>query len=126
MQYLINHAKQPIEWRGRDKNIKHRDIINGEMGTQSITIWETFLPTDTGAPMHIHPHEETITVLKGRLVARIGDDRVEASEGETIYMPANIPHGIRSTGNETAHLLILFPVANVKFDYVNSKYNSKK
>ena len=120
---LIDHASQAVDWRGRDKNVAQRTLISAETGANNLTIWELHSPVDTGAPMHVHPHEEAITVLAGRIIARIGEERVEAHIGQTIYMPANVPHGFRVVGDETAHLLVTFPVANVEFEYVHSRYN---
>ena len=121
---LIDHASQAVDWRGRHKNVAQRTLISAETGATNLTIWELHSPVDTGAPVHVHPHEETITVLEGHIVARIGEERVEAQSGQTIFIPADVPHGFRVVGDERAHLLVVFPVGDVDFEYVRSHYNS--
>lgn len=120
---LIDHASQAVDWRGRDKNVAQRTLVSAETGATNLTIWDLHAPVDTGAPMHVHTHEETITVLQGHIVARIGEERVEAYAGQTVYMPADVPHGFRVVGDEPAHLLIVFPVGNVTYEYTRSRYN---
>ena len=102
---LIDHASQAVDWRGRDKNVAQRTLVSAQTGATNLTIWELHSPVDTGAPMHVHPHEETITVLQGHIVARIGEERVEAHTGQTIYMPVDVPHGFRVVGEHTPSAL---------------------
>jgi len=121
MDYIITPENVPAEMRGKAKNMVHRELINSETHNANMTLWDVRAPKDTGAPMLVHPHDETMTVLSGRIVARIGEARVEAAHGQTIFMPAAVPHGFRII--EDAHLLICFPVGDVQFEYVESKYN---
>ena len=45
------------------------------------------------APAHAHPGmEERWTVLKGRAAFRLGDEELEAGEGETVIAPAGVLH----------------------------------
>ena len=120
---LIDHASQAVDWRGRDKNVAQRTLVSAQTGATNLTIWELHSPVDTGAPMHVHPHEESITVLQGHIVARIGEERVEAHTGQTIYMPVDVPHGFRVVGDAPAHLLVVFPVGDVTYEYMRSRYN---
>jgi quercetin dioxygenase-like cupin family protein len=62
-----------------------------------------------GVPMHTHrTDDETIVVLRGRIVCRVGDDTFGAGPGDTIHMPAGEPHGWRVDGEEPVDLLVVF------------------
>lgn len=118
--YLIDHAQIPVEWRGKDgkdKNIEHRTLLNG----QEMTLWEIFPPMGTGAPPHVHPHEETITVISGRVKIQIDREVIEAGPRQTIFIPANAGHSFAVISEEAAHLLIAFPVDDPTWERIDWK-----
>lgn len=107
---VIDHAQQPVEWRGKDRNIEHRTLVNRDMGAAQITLWEIYALTDTGAPPHVHPHEETITVLQGEIKIKVDRELVTVKAGQTIFIPTNAAHSFAVISTGRAHLLIAFPV----------------
>ena len=116
---VIDHAQQPIEWRGRDKNIEHRTLVSRTNGATQMTLWEIFPPPTAGAPPHVHPHEETMTVLHGRIKAQLNKEIVEVRKGQTLFIPANTGHSFAVVGEETAHLLVAFPVDEPVWDRID-------
>lgn len=107
---LIDHQSVPVEWRGKDNNIEHRTLLNRDSGSSQMTMWEIFPPQNAGAPPHVHPHEETITVLSGQIKIQIEREVIEVKEGQTVFIPANAAHSFGVISEEKAHLLIFFPV----------------
>ena len=63
----------------------------------------------TGVPMHTHRRDhETMFVQRGRIVCRVGDETFSAGPGDTIHMPAGVPHGWRTDGDDEVELLVIF------------------
>ena len=118
---VITHENSHIEWRGRNKEVETRILLNDATGAESLTIWEIFPPKGSGAPPHVHDVEETITVISGRIKAKLDDDIVEAGAGETLYIPAGVGHSFGVISEEKAHLLVVFPVNNAISEYIDWK-----
>lgn len=49
-------------------------------------------PAGTGAKTHAHPEEQVITVLKGRIRAKVGDEEKILGPGEAVYIPSYVNH----------------------------------
>jgi len=108
---IIDHATHPVEWRGRDKNIEHRTLVDCSQGAKSMSLWEVFPPKGAGTPPHVHPHEETITVIAGRIKAWVDGEIQVLGERQTLFIPAGAKHQFGVISEEPAHLLIAFPVS---------------
>ena len=65
------------------------------------------LPPGTRPPgMHRHPHQdERITVVKGRIRVRVGDDEREYGPGESVTLPHGVWHDFWVIGDEPAETL---------------------
>jgi quercetin dioxygenase-like cupin family protein len=61
-------------------------------------------------PLHTHSREdELVYVLKGNLVAVVGDARVEVGPGAFAALPRGVPHTIEVQGDEASALLTFVP-----------------
>ena len=118
---LIDHAQQPVEWRGRDNNIEHRTLLSADNGATQMTLWEVYPLPGTGAPPHVHPHEETITVLQGAIKIQVERDVVEVNAGQTIFIPTGAAHSLAAIGNDKAHILVAFPVDEPTWERIDWK-----
>ncbi|OGL62443.1 MAG: hypothetical protein A3J27_11115 [Candidatus Tectomicrobia bacterium RIFCSPLOWO2_12_FULL_69_37] len=49
-------------------------------------------PSGSGAKTHAHPEEQVITVLKGRIRSRVGNEEKILGPGEAVYIPSNADH----------------------------------
>jgi mannose-6-phosphate isomerase-like protein (cupin superfamily) len=47
-------------------------------------------------PIHLHHGEEVLSVVSGRLLVRVGDERRECGPGDVIAVPAGVWHGFRA------------------------------
>lgn len=45
-------------------------------------------------PPHSHPHEQIATLISGRVIAQIGDERKEIGPLEGYTVPPNVPHKV--------------------------------
>lgn len=58
-------------------------------------------PGHGGPPTHVHPHDhEIFRVLSGRARVELGGQVQIVEAGETVRMPAGVPHQVRGEGKE--------------------------
>jgi quercetin dioxygenase-like cupin family protein len=61
-------------------------------------------------PLHTHSREdELVYVVEGRLVAQVGDARVEVGPGAYAALPQGVPHTIEVVGEQATLLLTFVP-----------------
>jgi quercetin dioxygenase-like cupin family protein len=60
----------------------------------------TLFAFDAGQELseHTAPFDAFVTVLDGKVELTIGGERVAAAAGETVLMPAGVPHAVRADG----------------------------
>jgi quercetin dioxygenase-like cupin family protein len=60
----------------------------------------TLFAFDAGQELseHTAPFDAFVTVLDGKVELTIGGERVAAGAGETVLMPAGVPHAVRADG----------------------------
>jgi quercetin dioxygenase-like cupin family protein len=58
----------------------------------------TLFAFDAGQELseHTAPFDAFVSVLDGRVELTIGGERVDAAAGETVLMPAGVPHAVRA------------------------------
>jgi quercetin dioxygenase-like cupin family protein len=74
----------------QEGSIASRMIINKKAGTITIFSFEK----DEGLSEHSAPYDAVVTILEGETEITIGGTPFHVHEGETIIMPANIPHAV--------------------------------
>lgn len=90
---LLKHrdwASATDPWRGR---FEGKDIGTG------VTV--LFFATDEvgkGPLWHVHPYDEVFIIRMGRALFTIGDEKIEAGEGDILLGLANIPHKYHNLG----------------------------
>jgi len=62
---------------------------------------------DENSRFHEHPGIELLYVLSGKLELRIGEDRHELSDGDSIYFESSRPHGYRRIGAKRTQALVV-------------------
>jgi quercetin dioxygenase-like cupin family protein len=84
-------------------------FIHGER--QTLAFWE--IAAGSASPVHQHPHEQTITVLRGRFELTLGDETRVLEPGVVAVVPSGVPHGGRALAD--CHMLDTF--SPVREDY---------
>ncbi len=65
-------------------------------------------PPGLATPMHVHTREsEAWFVLDGSVLYRAGDELVSLTAGDFIYLPRNIPHAFRVSGERPVRYLAI-------------------
>lgn len=57
--------------------------------------------------LHEHPGIEFLYVLSGRLELRVGANKYELSEGDSIYFDSTVSHGYRRQGPKRTTALVV-------------------
>ena len=85
-------------------------FASGKLGSGSMTVGQCILNPGCSNPRHTHPNcEEILYVLKGNIQHSFVDGKyVKMQEGDTITVPAGVPHNASNIGNSEAVLAISF------------------
>ena len=90
-----------------DEDQNEAQLISGE---QMHLIRAVFEPGAT-YPMHSHPHEQFSLLLAGRIRLTVGDETREIGPGDGWYVAANVLHGGKIIGDETAVFVDIYSPA---------------
>ena len=77
-------------WRG--------EVEGGAHGAGISVIFVHTEKLGGGPRLHKHPYPETFIIRNGRVRFTVGDDTIDASAGQIIVCPANVPHKFENLG----------------------------
>jgi quercetin dioxygenase-like cupin family protein len=67
-------------------------VVNGEQSQGAYALVKYTL--NRGPAPHVHEHEdESIYVISGEILLRIGSKKYELTDGDFAFMPRRVPHG---------------------------------
>ena len=100
---VIDHASQPRHpWRD---GVVTRMLVSAAVGARQLCQFEQWSEPGHGAPTHHHAVEEILTVLEGQAEVWVNDQTQALTAGQSLIVPAGIPHGFRNTGTTLVHTL---------------------
>lgn len=116
-QKKFRYIKKP-SWSGEEGPLYEAPEINEVLrvlfdeettGVKQLSAWETTFPPGWELPLHTHPApvEEFLYVLRGRGIERVADEEREVGPGSAVFIPPDVPHGLRNTGDEMIVLLVV-------------------
>jgi quercetin dioxygenase-like cupin family protein len=71
-------------------------------------------PSGIATPLHVHRNEaEAFYVLQGSVTYEGGGELFQLEQGDLIYLPVNVPHRFRTTGDEPTKFLALMAPAGL-------------
>jgi quercetin dioxygenase-like cupin family protein len=82
-------------------------VLTGLRGERMMMAFNATLPGHT-VPIHTHPHEQVGVVYAGEAVLRIGGEERRVKKGDLFCIPAGVPHGDTTIGEETFVMLDVF------------------
>jgi len=88
-------------WR---PGVETRMLVSAVNGAAQLCIFEQWVAPGTGAPTHVHPVEEVLSVREGEAEMWIEAQRVIVTAGQSLTVPAGRKHGFRNSGRVTLHL----------------------
>lgn len=82
-------------------------LLMSEMTTGARTITTSLVEMQPGGKQHIHahPNEQTYMILEGHGVMTVGEETLEVSQGESIFIPSGRPHGLRNNSKSMLRYL---------------------
>ena len=80
-------------------------LVTGDETAGRYTLIDMHVPPGGGPPPHRHDFEEMFSVLEGEVEVTFRGEKLIATVGETINVPANAPHAFRNITEEPARLL---------------------
>lgn len=85
-----------------------KGLATKSMGATDFEVWRASIAVGSRTPMHVHETEEVFIVLRGKILAIIGDEQIECIAPSTLICPANVPHQLINIGEEpTDQILVL-------------------
>ena len=73
-------------------------------------------------PLHLHGNsDEVIYVLSGSCEQRVGDETVVLKAGDTLRIPAGVPHQAKALGNEPLKSLVVYNTGDRQFTPVREE-----
>jgi quercetin dioxygenase-like cupin family protein len=90
MQTEVRRLKDMVGYQ--DGAVVSRKILGKKGG--NVTLF-AFAPGE-GLTEHTSPYDALVVILEGEATIRIGDRTVLATAGETITLPAGVPHALEA------------------------------
>jgi quercetin dioxygenase-like cupin family protein len=86
------------------------------MGAHEFEIWRSSIAVGSKTPKHSHETEEVFILLKGEILAVIGEREVRCSAPATLICPANIPHQLFNIGQDPTDQILVLGIGSKIFD----------
>jgi mannose-6-phosphate isomerase-like protein (cupin superfamily) len=86
---------------GATDDVDWNEQVEGvTIGSQVSLIFVYSSRDGAGPRLHQHPYTETFVVRHGRALFTVGDERLEATGGQVLVVPAFTPHKFAVIGGE--------------------------
>ena len=99
--------------------VTSQTLLDGDRGTDSLTLGELTMAPGSNAPTHIHSTEEGMVILEGELEAVLGDEVVKVSAGHILLAPAGVRHGFTNRSESPARVATAFPTKKRDITFVD-------
>jgi mannose-6-phosphate isomerase-like protein (cupin superfamily) len=85
------------DWASHDQ-LRKGNIEGKDFGTDITILFYATEEVGVGPKWHVHPYDEIFIMTKGRALFTVGDEKIEAQEGDVLLGPANVPHKYHNLG----------------------------
>ena len=91
------------------KGVSVRWLITKDDGADNFAMRLFEVEPEGYTPFHSHDWEHEVFVLEGKGLVLCGDSEKEISEGYVVFIPPNVKHCFKNTGNKKLRFLCLIP-----------------
>ncbi len=85
-------------------------LLSPEQTGGAIALIDITLPRGAEPPPHLHTREdETFYLMEGKMRFRIGSETTEATPGEAVFAPRQVPHQFNITTTTARFLMLITP-----------------
>ena len=103
-----------IEPFSRGDGVETRLMVGkGNAAEAPFTTGTTVFPAGCAAPLHSHNCVEQVTILSGHAEAMIGGKIKHLGAMDTTFVPANVPHYFRNSGDGPLTILWIYGARDV-------------
>ncbi|GAA3248262.1 cupin domain-containing protein [Pseudonocardia petroleophila] len=89
-------------------------LLSGAQTGGAFTLLEALVMPEAGPPPHAHHgEEETFVLLDGTMSFTVGGETHDASAGSVVFVPRDVAHSYRNTGDGPARMLFLYSPAGM-------------
>ena len=67
-------------------------------GGANISFFLIDAPTGGGPDLHTHPYAEVFVIQEGEVTFTVGEETIEAKDGQILVVPAGVPHKYVNSG----------------------------
>jgi len=93
--------------------VRHATWAAREEGLQALSVWRQAIAPGAATPPHSHACDEVVLCLAGQGEVEV-DGRVHAfAAGQTVVLPAGVPHQIFNRGSEPLECTAVFSATPV-------------
>lgn len=95
-----------IKRKGNTVTVK----VDPKTGSPGMAVGTQALDAGVGIPIHMHEHEDEVLFIHGgRGVAVLGAQKKDVGQGDTVFIPHGVWHGVESRGEAIDLLWIVTP-----------------
>ena len=109
-----DHVVELRRWHAEPVEQLTAQVGRQMVHTETMTVARIHLGAGAVVPRHSHENEQVATVLEGRLRFVVGDEEVVVGAGESLALPANVPHEVEALEDS----LVLDVFSPVREDWV--------
>jgi len=91
------------------EGVRVRWLISKKDGAQNFAMRYFEISPGGQSAFHSHDWEHEVFILKGEGLVVCGNEERKVSVGYVVFIPPNIPHSFKNTGEETLGFLCLVP-----------------
>ncbi len=88
----------------------YRGLATKATGAKEFEVWRASLAVGSKSPRHVHETEEVFIVLKGHILAIVGDREHHCIAPSTLICPANVPHQLINVGDEPSDQILILGI----------------
>ena len=90
----------------------YRGLATKETGAKEFEVWRASLAVGSKSPKHVHETEEVFIVLKGHILAIVGDKEYHCIAPSTLVCPANVPHQLINVGDVPSDQILILGIGS--------------
>jgi quercetin dioxygenase-like cupin family protein len=114
LPYFAESAtRQQIAWLGGSI---HRVVLDAASTDNRLAMFRSSMQGGTASPVHVHDREdETVFLLEGSAMFWAGDQRWQATSGDTVFLPRGVPHTYAITSDAAEIITVCNPAGMEEF-----------
>ena len=101
----------------------YKGLSTKEMGAKEFEVWRSHIEVGSKTPRHVHETEEVFILLKGTILAIIGDQEHTCVAPATLICPANIPHQLINVGDVPTDQIVVLGIDSKIHDTKGEEMN---